>query len=286
MKILFLISIITIFISCAGENTSSNETKQQTRKQKTITPDFQTIIDSAKVEGSILIYDFKADNYYSNDFEWAKKGKLPASTFKITNSIIAIETAVVNNEHTLFKWNGEERRLKTWEQDLTFKDAFHFSCVPCYQGIARKIGAKKMIEYLDKLNYGNMKVNSGNIDMFWLEGESQITQFQQIDFLRRFYYSKLPIAKRTEKIMKKMMLIEENDQYKLSGKTGWSIRNGNNNGWFVGYVETSNKVYFFASNIKPKNQFEMSMFPMIRKVITYKALEKMEIIKSLHQNKL
>jgi len=55
---------------------------------------------------------------------------MPASTFKIVNSIIALETGVVENDSTMFKWNGEKRRLPIWEQDLTFRDAFHFSCVP------------------------------------------------------------------------------------------------------------------------------------------------------------
>jgi beta-lactamase class D len=79
--------------------------------------------------------------------------------------------------------------------------------------------------------------------------------------------------------MKRMMVIEVNDNFKLSGKTGWSIRNGNNNGWFIGYIEYQNKAYFFATNIEPKEQFEMDMFSMIRKDVTYKALEQMKLIK-------
>lgn len=250
---------------------------QSVTESEIIVPEFQTIIDSANVEGAILIYDFKGGKYYSNDFEWSKKGNLPASTFKIANSIIALETGIVENDSTLFKWNGEARNLKNWEQDLIFRDAFHFSCVPCYQEVARKIGVNKMIEYLDKLEYGNIIVNSTNIDMFWLEGESHINLFQQIDFLMRFYQSELSISTRTEGIMKRMMVIEKNDEFKLSGKTGWSIRNGNNNGWFVGYVESQSKTYFFATNVEPKEQFDMDMFPMIRKNVTYKAFEQMMI---------
>lgn len=208
-----------------------------------------------------------------------KKRNLPASTFKITNSIIALETGVVENDSTLLKWNGEKRRFKNWEQDLILRDAFHFSCVPCYQEIARKVGENKMNKFLKKLDYGNMKVDSSNLDLFWLEGESSITQFQQINFLKRLYQSELPISERTEMIMKRMIVIEDTDDYKLSGKTGWSIRNGNNNGWFVGYVETQSKIYFFATNVEPKQQFDMNMFPMIRKDVTFKAFEQMKIIK-------
>lgn len=74
------------------------------------------------------------------------------------------------------------------------------------------------------------------------------------------------------------MIIEDNNDYTLRGKTGWSIRNGNNNGWFVGYIETRNKIYFFASNVEPKDQFDMDMFSMIRKDVTFKAFEQMRII--------
>ena len=279
MKVIYIIPILIGLFSCTGKKTESDKKEIKVVEREIIVPQFEKIIDSANVEGAILIYDLKNDKYYSNDFNWAKKRNLPASTFKITNSIIALETGVVENDSTLLKWNGEKRRFKNWEQDLILRDAFHFSCVPCYQEIARKVGENKMNKFLKKLDYGNMKVDSSNLDLFWLEGESSITQFQQINFLKRLYQSELPISERTEMIMKRMIVIEDTDDYKLSGKTGWSIRNGNNNGWFVGYVETQSKIYFFATNVEPKQQFDMSMFPMIRKDVTFKAFEQMKIIK-------
>ena len=125
--------------------------------------------------------------------------------------------------------------------------------MPCYQEIARKIGSIKMNDYLTQFNYGKMVVDSDNLDRFWLVGHSKISQFQQIDFLKRLYQSELPISKKTENIIKKIMVIENNAYYKISGKTGWSIKNNNNNGWFIGYIETKGNVYFFALNIEPKN---------------------------------
>ena len=169
MKISYTLLLLIAFLSCTSKKNNAVKKEIKVVAQEIIVPEFQTIMDSAYVKGAILIYDFKANKYYSNNFEWAKKGNLPASTFKITNSIIAIETGVIENDSTLLKWNGEKRRLPIWEQDLVFKDAFHFSCVPCYQEIARKIGVKKMNEYLDKLEYGNMKVDATNIDIFWLK---------------------------------------------------------------------------------------------------------------------
>ena len=79
--------------------------------------------------------------------------------------------------------------------------------------------------------------------------------------------------------MKRMMVMEHNEDYQLSGKTGWSIRNENNNGWFVGYIETRNKTYFFATNVEPKQNLNMGIFPEIRKDVTYEALKQMKILK-------
>ena len=264
--------IICLLFACSGaENQANRPTRHDGARQVTV-EDFQAILDSSDVSGAILVYDSRNNIFYSNDFERCRVGHLPASTFKVPNSIIALEAGVMHSDSTLIPWDGQPRRLKAWERDLYFRDAFHVSCVPCYQEIAREIGVAHMREYLEKLNYGEMLVDSSNIDVFWLEGESKIDQFQQIDFLRRFYHSELPVSAGTQEIMRRLMVIEENSGYKLSGKTGWSVRNGNNNGWFVGYLEKGTDVWFFATNIDPQKEFDMEMFPMIRKEITMKAL--------------
>lgn len=277
MKFYYFLIICFLISSCSG-NKKNISAKIEVNKSKQIVS-FKSIIDTAKIGGSVLIYDFKEDIYYSNNFKWANVGRLPASTFKIPNSIIALESGIVKNDSTIFKWDGTKRFFKIWEQDLIFKDAFQFSCVPCYQEIARKIGEKRMNEYLSKLKYKNMRVDSTNIADFWLQGNSRINQFQQINFLQRFHESKLPISERTEKIMKRMMVIERNAHYTLSGKTGWSIDNEKNNAWFVGYVQKEHKVYFFATNISPKGEFNNKWFLKTRKEITYKALKQLEVIK-------
>jgi beta-lactamase class D len=121
-----------------------------------------------------------------------------------------------------------------------------------------------MNEYLGKLNYKNMVFDSITIDLLGLKGDSRITTMEQIDFLTRFYHSKLPIFKRTEKIVKDMIFYDEKPSYNLSGKTGWSIRDGNNVGWYVGYIEKGKELYFIASNVDPKANFDMKKFAKIR----------------------
>lgn len=247
-------------------------------KAEVVVSEFGEILDSLKIKGSVLILDFQKDIYYSNDFIWAKAGHLPASTFKIPNSIIALETGVVKSDSVVFKWNGEKRSQKAWEQDLTFKKAFQVSCVPCYQEIARKIGLKRMKSYLKKLDYNTMVFNENTLDNFWLEGESKISQIQQIDFLKKLYFSELSISKRTETIMKDIMEIENTDQYILRGKTGWGFNNKIDNGWIVGYIEKDKKVYFFATNIEPGENFDMDNFRTARINLTKEAFRKLKIL--------
>lgn len=279
MRITSIAVFLILFISCKENKGTTTINKEQSANKNIIKPEFQSIIDSSDVKGSILIYDLNKDIYQSNDFEWSNKGNLPASTFKIANSIIGLETGVIENDSVIFKWDGEKKWLKNWEQDLILRDAFQFSCVHCYQEVARKVGSKRMNDYVSKLNYGNLEIDSTNIDKFWLEGESRISQMQQIDFLKRLYNFELPISKRTESIMRNIMLIEETDQYKLSGKSGLSNNNGEYNGWFVGFVEFKNNTYLFATNLEPKKEFDFDSFIKKRLDLTLLGLRKLNVLK-------
>ena len=109
MKIFYVTSMAILFFSCTSNKTHPNKKDEKSTEFRIVISDFNTIIESTDVKGSILIYDFENNKYYSNDFQWAEKGNLPASTFKIPNSIIALETGVVENDSTLFKWYGEKR---------------------------------------------------------------------------------------------------------------------------------------------------------------------------------
>jgi beta-lactamase class D len=248
------------------------EEKFESASTKIIKTEFQEILDSVSAEGSILVYDSKKDIYYSNDFKWAKEAFIPASTYKIPHTLIALETGVVENAETILEWDGQTRGVRNWNQDLSLRDAFHYSCVPCYQEISSRIGVDSMNAYLNKLSYGTMNVDASNLNMFWLEGESSISQFQQVDFLQRFQESKLPIDKRTEEIGKQLMLAYQGDDFKMIAKTGLSLSGV---GWYVGYVEKEDNVYYFATNLKMEEDTERSA----RIEVTKAGLKVLDILK-------
>ncbi|MGB1294498.1 MAG: penicillin-binding transpeptidase domain-containing protein [Flavobacteriales bacterium] len=256
-----------VFFSCSSPN---HEVKS--KPTVPIEKQFQTLLDTGSVKGSILIFDVNKSKYYSNDLEYAKTSHLPASTFKIPNSLIALELGIVETDTSTIFWDGKKRRFKIWEQDLSFRDAFHFSCVPCYQEIAAKVGVERMIDCTNKFQFGKMVLDSNTLTNFWLEGNSGINQFQQIEFLQSFEGSQLPVSERTESIMKRMMLITKNDSIELRGKTGWSNFEKVNNGWYVGYVKRQENTYYFATNIEPENGLKLNTFAERRKTITYDAL--------------
>lgn len=267
-KIMYL--ILFVLFACTEQTDIPLESTETAEPDQITETKFKNILDSAGVKGSILI--LKGNTFYSNDFEWAGTGRLPASTFKIPNSIIALELGIMTNDSVIIPWDGTPRAQKRWEQDLTFRNAFHYSCVPCYQEIARVIGVQRMKDHLAGFEYGSMQFDTTNLDMFWLEGDSKIDQFEQINFLRSFNEETLPISKRTYEIMKRMIIIELNERYILRGKTGWAVKNDKDNCWYVGYVESKNGIHYFATNVEPEAQTPIDSLPAIRKAVTEKAL--------------
>ena len=267
--------LLALVIGCTQEKEPSTEGSNSNVKLDT---KLQAVLDTALVDGVILIYDAQKEEYFASNLQHIEEGTLPASTYKIPNSIIALETGIVENDSTLFEWDGENRALDIWERDMVFRDAFRLSCVPCYQQIARAIGPEQMNTYLRKLNYPGMQVDSTNIDLFWLQGASKISPLQQIDFLSRFFGQQLPIKESTYSLMRSIMVVEENENYRLNGKTGWAIREGNNIGWFVGFLEKQNDVYFIATRVRPSEAFNMDMFARIRQEVSMEAFRAMEII--------
>jgi len=276
MKPTFFLLIALSLLGCTrhSQQQATTETTDPLPREVVRAP-LQAILDTAQLRGAILIYEVATQTYYCNDFAWARVGRLPASTYKIPHSLIALETGVVADDSTLFPWDGEPRRLKVWEEDLIFRQAFHRSCVPCYQQIARQVGVQRMREQLDRLDYGAMQVRADNLDTFWLTGESKVSPFQQIDFLLRFFRGELPLAARTMAVARPMFVIDEAEQYRLSGKTGWAIREGHNNGWFVGYLEVGEQLYVFATNVDPTPEFDMRGFTQARKDVTLAGLRQL-----------
>ena len=217
------------------------------------------------VSGSFLLYDMKQDKYFAYDSARCKQRFAPTSTFKIFNSLVALETGVAPDEHFALKWDGVDKGRPSWNQDQDMATAIKNSTVWFYREIARRVGEKRMREWITKDHYGNMDI-SGGIDMFWLEGGMRISQQEQIDFLRRLYAGTLHFSKRSMDIVKRIIILKDTTTYTLRGKTGWAQRDGRNIGWLVGYLEQNDNIYFYAINIEALEPAPSSFAPSRREI--------------------
>jgi beta-lactamase class D len=174
----------------------------------------------------------------------------PCSTFKIIHSLIGLETKILQDENTIIKWDGTLYPISSWNKNQTLASAVSNSVVWYFQKVALKIGINNEQYYLNKINYGNKDI-SGGITKFWLESSLKISPKEQMDFLIKFYNNELPFSKRNIEIVKKIIILNKNNNTIISGKTGSGvIENKNVNGWFIGYIEKDKNVYYFVTNIE------------------------------------
>lgn len=184
---------------------------------------------------------------------------LPASTFKIPNSLIAVETGVVKDPDEVWKYDGAKTGPPHTWKDQSLRTGIAESAVWMYQEIARRVGEKPMQEWIDRIGYGNRDIGGG-IDQFWLKGDLRITARQQIEFLRGLYKDDLPFSPRTLAIVKNILIHEKTAAYVLRGKTGLAGFEGRPNvGWFVGWLERGDRAWIFAMNIDWKEKMPFSL---------------------------
>lgn len=197
----------------------------------------------------------EAVHYYNK--ERCIKQFLPASTFKIFNSLVALETATAPDEQLVIKWDSVVRSNPAWNKDMNMREAFKVSNLAYYQEIARRIGAPTMQHYLDTMNYGNKNMG-GKIDEFWLNDSLKISADEQVGFLKRMYFNELPLSERTQRIVKSLMLQEETPQYNLYYKTGWGYENNKSILWVVGFAE---KIEHVKEHKESMNKSDIRMYP-------------------------
>lgn len=273
-------TVLTMFSACQRDNILT---------QDQWGPIFKKYgIDSACFE----LADNNHDMIYIYNLQRASKRFSPASTFKIMSSLIALETNVALDENLIIPWDGVARRPE-WDKDMNLREAFKVSCVPYYQALARKIGKVDMQKWIDTVKYGNKRTGP-NVDDFWLNDTLQITPDEQVGFIKKLYFDKLPFAQRSQRIVRSLMLQEDSTHYKLYYKTGTQMPMRNNKkvilAWIVGFVEkretqigvvtkkeeTNYKPYFFAMNFETSDTTMNTMD--IRKKLLKEILAERRII--------
>ena len=201
---------------------------------------------------------YKVDDYLviASDRDRSGEAKLPASTFKIPNSVIALETGVVGDpDKDIFKWDGVVRSIEAWNRDHTMRSAIAASAVPVYQEIARRIGAERMQKFVDLFEYGNRDIGGG-IDQFWLTGNLRIDPVQQVDFVDRLRRGALPVSKRSQELVCDILPVTKSGDSIIRAKSGLlGAEIGKPSlGWMVGWAEKDTVQTVFALNLDVREQ--------------------------------
>jgi beta-lactamase class D len=240
--------VTVLFSSC-----SQNNVKQDNGLKK--------YFDENKVEGCFALMNNATSKFtVYNLSRYRDSSYLPASTFKIVNSLIGLQTGKIVNDSMVIKWDGVKRWKEDWNKDLTMYEAFRVSSLPYYQEVARRVGKDTMQIWLDSLGYG--KKNKGEkvvirsvIDSFWIDNSIKITPDQQLGLVKQLYFDQLPFFKSYQEVVKRAMLFENNANYKLAYKTGWGTSEKDNYiGWIVGWIEENKHPYFFVLNIESSDK--------------------------------
>lgn len=232
-------------------------------------PNFQPFFESYGVKGCFLLYDLNNDFYQIYNSARCEQGFLPASTFKILNALIGLETGAIIGEDMVIPWDGAVRSVEEWNRDHTLSSAITYSVVPYFQEVARRIGPERMKEYIDDSDYGRMDITQETIDRFWLWGDSQITPWEQMNFILNFYQNKLPFSTENIDLVKKLIILKQTDQWTFSGKTGMTIQDGKNLGWLVGYLKQNGNTWFYVCNVESGTD-NTEKFKESRRAITEK----------------
>jgi beta-lactamase class D len=194
---------------------------------------------------------YKVDDYLvvASDRQRSGEAKIPASTFKIPNSLIALETGVVADpDKDVFAWDGVKRPIEAWNKDHTLRSAIAVSAVPVYQEIARRIGQERMQKYVDLFDYGNRDIGGG-IDQFWLSGALRIDPVEQVDFVDRLRRRALPVSQRNQDLVADILPVTKVGDSVIRAKSGLAGRDQGSIGWMVGWAEKGTAQTVFALNM-------------------------------------
>ncbi len=232
----------------------------------------QTVDLSAAFSGvraAFVLRDVSGGRTLRYDPGLAARRVSPCSTFKIPNSLIALETGVAPDASFSLRWDGQRREVEAWNRDHDLRSAIRYSVVWYYQELARRVGEPRMRRWVEAFGYGNQDV-SGGIDRFWLGSSLVISPDEEVDFLGRLYAGELPVSARSRSIVEEILLQDPPAPGLVySGKTGSCRDEGAHDphGWWVGSVAREGRLYLFAALIEGPGASGAACRPMAEKAL-------------------
>ena len=200
-------------------------------------------------EGSFVLYDLENDTWSIHDMEHATLRVAPNSTYKIYDALFGLEEGVITPENTFIAWDGKNYPFDTWNTDQTLQSAMSNSVNWYFQSLNEQLGVPSVNKYIQQIKYGNENM-SGNFSSYWMESSLKISPIEQVELLTKLHNNSFSFAPENVNAVKDAICLSSSDAGTFYGKTGTGRVDGQDvNGWFIGYIETADNTYFFATNI-------------------------------------
>lgn len=200
-------------------------------------------------KGSFVLYDLENDAWSIHDMEHATLRVAPNSTYKIYDALFGLEEGVITPENSFIAWNGETYPFEAWNADQTLQSAMNSSVNWYFQAVDEQLGASDVYSYVQEIGYGNENM-SGDFSSYWMESSLEISPIEQVELLTKLQNNSFGFAPENINAVKDAICLSASDAGTFYGKTGTGRVNGQDvNGWFIGYIETADNTYFFATNI-------------------------------------
>ena len=240
-----LIMGLTPFISTYAADESRYQWKSSSENISYV--DFSKYF--GKYEGSFVLYDLGNDAWSIHDIEHATLRVAPDSTYKIYDALFGLEEGVITPEDSFIAWNGESYPFEAWNADQTLQSAMASSVNWYFQSVDEQLGTTSVYDYIKEIGYGNENM-SGDFSTYWMESSLKISPIEQVELLTQLQNNNFGFAPENINAVKDSICLSSSDAGTFYGKTGTGRVDGQDvNGWFIGYIETADNTYFFATNI-------------------------------------
>ena len=240
-----LIMGLTPFISTYAADESRYQWKSSSENISYV--DFSKYF--GKYEGSFVLYDLRNDVWSIHDIKHATLRVAPDSTYKIYDALFGLEEGVITPQDSFIAWNGENYPFEAWNADQTLQSAMASSVNWYFQSVDEQLGTTSVYDYIKEIGYGNKNM-SGDFSTYWMESSLKISPIEQVELLTQLQNNNFGFAPENINAVKDSICLSSSDAGTFYGKTGTGRVNGQDvNGWFIGYIETADNTYFFATNI-------------------------------------
>lgn len=210
--------------------------------------DFSSYFDG--YEGSFVLYDSENESWSIYDIEHATMRISPDSTYKIYDALLGLEAGVITPENSLLVWDKKVYPFDEWNANQNLHSAMQSSVNWYFQTIDTTLGLPAIKDFVQKIGYGNESINN-NLSAYWIENSLKISPVEQVELLQKLYENSFDFAPENIQAVKDSIRLTSSSGGTLYGKTGTGrVDNQDVNGWFIGYVESSERTCFFAANIQ------------------------------------